>query len=85
VFHQGRQNATFGSSNLPAPDFNLDGYTTLDVRAGVRAADNKWAVTAFCHNVTNKFYVTSVSFYLDTFERFTGMPAVYGVNLRYNF
>jgi len=85
VFHQGSQNATFQSSTLPAPDFVLDGYTTLDLRAGVRAADNKWSVTAYCHNITSKYYATSISFYLDTYERFTGQPAVYGVNLHYNF
>ena len=85
VFHQGSQNATFANATLPAPDFDIDGYTTLDVRTGVRSADNKWAVTAYVHNVTNKYYVTSVSFYLDAFQRFTGLPAIYGVNLHYNF
>ena len=85
VFHQGSQNTTFASSSLPAPNFAIDGYTTLDLRGGVRAADNKWAVTAYIHNVTSKYYVTSINFYLDSYERFTGMPAVYGVNLHMNF
>jgi outer membrane receptor protein involved in Fe transport len=85
VYHQGSQNATFQSSTLPAFDFALNGYTTLDVRAGLRSANNKWTLTAYCHNITNKFYVTSINFYLDGYERFTGMPAVYGATLHYNF
>jgi outer membrane receptor protein involved in Fe transport len=83
--HTGSQNATFANSALPAQDFVLNSYTTLDVRAGLRGADNKWTVMAYCHNCASKYYVTSVSFYLDSFERFTGMPAVYGVNVRWNF
>jgi outer membrane receptor protein involved in Fe transport len=85
VFHQGAQNATFQSSSLPAPDFVIDGYTTLDLRAGVRASDNKWTVTAYARNITSKYYFTSVNFYLDTYERFTGQPAVYGLSAHVNF
>jgi outer membrane receptor protein involved in Fe transport len=83
--HTGSQNATFENAQLPAQDFVLNSYTTLDVRAGLRGADNKWTATVFCHNCASKYYVNSVSFYLDSFERFTGMPAVYGVNVRWNF
>jgi outer membrane receptor protein involved in Fe transport len=85
VYHQGSQNATFASSSLPAPDFVLNSYTTIDLRAGLRAADNKWTVTAYCHNLTDKFYATSVNFYLDAYERFTGMPRVYGLSAHVNF
>jgi iron complex outermembrane receptor protein len=82
---QTNQNTTFTSSSLPAPDFNIAGYALLDVRAGVRAADDKWQIMAYCHNATDKFYVTSISEYLDTRTRYTGQPAVYGVSFRERF
>jgi outer membrane receptor protein involved in Fe transport len=85
LFYQGSQNATFESSSLPAPDFVINGYATLDVRAGVRTADNKWTVMAYAHNITNRYYFTSVNFYLDTYERFTGQPTVYGLSAHVNF
>ena len=63
--------------SLPAPDFVINGYTTIDLRAGVRALDNTWTVTAYARNVASKYYFTSVNFYLDTYERFAGQPAVF--------
>ena len=85
VNYQGPQSTTFTTATLPAPDFEIHGYALLDVRAGIRSPDDKWQVMAYCHNVTNKFYVTSISEYLDTVTRYTGQPAIYGVSVRLRF
>ena len=85
VTYQGPENATFTTAALPATHFVIDGYGLLDVRAGVRAPDGKWQVMAYCHNITNKFYVTSISEYLDTRTRYVGQPAVYGMSFRVRF
>lgn len=85
VLFQGSQNATFANSALPADDFKIDSYTTLDLRAGLGAQDGSWKVSVYGRNVTDESYVTAISTYLDTALRYRGKPAVYGVsvNLKY--
>jgi len=85
VFYQAAENTTFTNSTLLAPDFDIPSYATLDLRAGVRSDDGRWQVTAYGRNVTNKYYLTSVTAYLDTRFRLTGEPAIYGISLKLNF
>lgn len=80
-----KQNTTFQTATLKADDFEIDGYTLLDLRAGVSSQDDRWRVSAFGRNVTSKSYVTAVSTFLDTLVRYRGKPAVYGVSLAYRF
>ena len=83
--YQGKQNTTFTNSRLPADDFEISGYTTLDLRAGITTADKRWRVTVYGQNVTNKSYVTAISTFLDTLIRYRGKPAVYGVSVNYRY
>ena len=85
VVYQGKQNTTFTNSALPAGDFQIRGYTTLDLRAGVTSEDKRWRVTVYGQNVTNKSYVTGISTFLDTLIRYRGRPAVYGVSVGYHY
>lgn len=85
VLFQGRENATFQNAVLKAPDFEIGSYATLDVRAGLRSTDDKWQVEVYGRNVLNRYYLTTITSYLDTRIHFTGMPAVYGVDIRINF
>jgi iron complex outermembrane recepter protein len=85
LLYQGSQNTTFHNSALPADDFHIDGYATVDLRAGVTSADGAWKATVFGRNVFNKNYTTAVSTYLDTLLRYKGRPAVFGISLQYNF
>lgn len=85
VVYMGSQNTTFENSALPAPDFKMDSYTTLDLRVGIASMDDKWRATVWGRNVTDEFYTTSVTTYLDTLFRFTGRPATYGVTVDYQF
>jgi outer membrane receptor protein involved in Fe transport len=67
------------------PNFQLPAYTLLGARAGIEASDDKWRVTFWGNNVTNKYYWTGVEQYWDTRFRIAAMPATYGVRFQYNY
>jgi outer membrane receptor protein involved in Fe transport len=79
VTYNSSTNAGIGE---PAP-LAIDAYALLDLRAGVRAADGRWSITAFGRNVTDTYYWTTVQKPQDTLVRFAGMPATYGVAIRF--
>lgn len=85
VVYTGEQNATFQTQTLLANDFVIPSYTTLDLRAGIAAENDRWRVTVFGRNVTDESYITAVSTYLDTIIRYRGKPAIYGVSAQFNF
>ena len=72
---------SFGSN----PVFNIDGYTTVDLRAGIESSDGTWKASVFGRNVFNKYYWTTASRFTDTVFRYAGMPATYGVSIGYRF
>ena len=67
------------------PLYEIAGYTTLDLQAGIKTADDKWSVFLWGKNVTNQFYVTNIVQIQDGIARFTGMPATYGVTVSYRY
>ena len=74
------------ASAAPYEDLlNIPGYSTVDVRAGMDLADAAWHVELWGRNVTDKFYLTSAGRANDSTFRFTGMPATFGITLRYRF
>lgn len=85
LLYQGSQNTTFNNAALPADDFHIDGYATVDLRAGIAGADGRWRATVYGRNVFNKNYTTAVSTYLDTLLRYKGRPASFGISLSYNY
>lgn len=82
-------NLTYRSSTSgdfkPDPRVAVDGYTLLDLRAGLEHPDGKWRVTLWGRNVTNKYYWVTATRRSDTIVRFTGMPATYGVDVTVRF
>jgi iron complex outermembrane recepter protein len=85
LLYQGSQNTTFHNALLPADDFDIKGYATLDLRAGLSGPDDRWKATIFGRNVTGKNYTTAVSTYLDTLLRYKGRPATFGISFQYNY
>ncbi len=83
--YQSKQNTTFHNAALPAVDFQIDGYALLDLRAGISSPDDRWRVTVYGRNITNKSYVTAVSTFLDTVVRYRGKPSVYGLSVAYRY
>ena len=85
LLYQGRENATFANAALPATDFIIAPYATLDLRAGVEGDNGRWKFSLFGRNVTDTNYTTSITTYLDTRFRFAGRPATYGLSFSYNY
>jgi outer membrane receptor protein involved in Fe transport len=83
--YQGRQNTTFHNAGLPAPDFEIAGYATVDARLGLSSRDDRWKASLYARNLTNKSYVTAVSTFIDTLIRYRGKPAVYGISIGYKY
>ncbi|MGE3141924.1 MAG: hypothetical protein AB7L65_01265, partial [Hyphomonadaceae bacterium] len=77
--YRGETNAAFG--NLP--EFKVDAYTTVDLRAGVETEDGRWRLSIWGNNVTDEYYWTNVFHGADTNVRFTGLPAIYGATLTF--
>jgi outer membrane receptor protein involved in Fe transport len=63
----------------------IHGYALIDLRAGIEAADERWRLELWGRNVTNRFYVNGVTRNADFTTRFAGMPATYGLTVRYRF
>ena len=74
-------NATFAILAAPAPDLKIDSYALLDLRAGIASSSERWRVTFYGRNVTNKYYWTSAHAGVDTVYRTPADPATFGVTL----
>lgn len=78
------QTGTYGAFGEEEP-FDVDGYTTVDLRAGFSDADGRWSVSAWGRNITNRYYLETATRSNDTLGRIPGMPATYGVSLTYRY
>ncbi|MBB4633379.1 TonB-dependent receptor [Sphingosinicella soli] len=63
----------------------IRGYGLLDLRAGLRSADDSWSAEIWGRNVTNSYYWTDATYVTDTSYRRTGMPVTYGLRIGYRF
>jgi outer membrane receptor protein involved in Fe transport len=61
------------------------GYALADLRAGLESDDGAWRIEVWGRNVTNKYYEINKSRTSDVVYGFAGMPATYGVSLRYSY
>lgn len=75
--YQGDTTGAFGRDAR----YDIDAYTLVDLRLGVRAADDSWRLWAWGRNVTDEYYWTNADRIGDTSVRFAGRPATYGVSL----
>jgi iron complex outermembrane receptor protein len=74
-------NAIIGGSQL----FDIRDYTLLDLRAGIKDADDRWSLQFWGKNVTNEYYWTNVASFFDTYTRWAGQPATYGATFSVKF
>lgn len=65
--------------------YKIDGYTLVDLRAGVEAADGSWRFSVFGKNVFNQYYINNTYLNFDTVGRLTGMPVTWGATLGFKF
>ncbi len=85
VVYQGKSNATFQNATLRASWFEIPSYTTVDLRAGVSGNDDQWKFSVYGHNVFNKYYLTSPTYYGDARWSMAGKPAVYGASFSFRY
>lgn len=71
-----------GTENAP---FMVGSYGVLSGRVGVSGPDDKWSLTAWCENCTNKYYWLNVTIAQDNISRGVGRPASYGITASFNF
>jgi outer membrane receptor protein involved in Fe transport len=85
LLHHSSTYAAIGTTPIPGTGFNRDlaikAYTTLDLRAGVAAADESWRLSIWGRNVTNTYYWNNVARISDVVVRYPGMPVTYGLTL----
>lgn len=65
--------------------FRIKAYETVDVRAGIESADNRWRASIWGKNILNAYYWNNVVSAFDTIVRYAGKPATYGVSLSYKY
>ncbi|HMT45916.1 MAG TPA: TonB-dependent receptor [Novosphingobium sp.] len=63
----------------------IDGYTLLDLRAGIASADERWKISVWGRNVTDKYYWTNAYKIADVSARYAGMPATWGATLSFRY
>jgi iron complex outermembrane recepter protein len=86
--YQTKTQSYFGAANAVGEGFPSefnDAYAVLDLRAGVLSHDGHWSYAAFANNVTNKFYTTQFVNTVDSTARYVGMPATWGITVRYTY
>lgn len=81
--YQSNQIATFGIPGGENVFFEMPAYTLVDLRTGIET--DRWRLSVWGKNVTNKFYTTDVSRIIDSVSRAVGMPATYGVTAALKF
>jgi outer membrane receptor protein involved in Fe transport len=87
LYHSSKQNVDVNLNPL----YEVDSYTKVDLRVALES-DN-WNIALFGKNITNEEVLTYVgnnplsgsTFGTDTFYGFVDRPAVYGVQVDYNF
>jgi outer membrane receptor protein involved in Fe transport len=73
--------AFIGGSEL----FKIKDYALVDLRAGIKDADDRWSLQVWGKNVGNEYYYDNVAFFFDTVTRWPGRPATYGATLGVKF
>jgi outer membrane receptor protein involved in Fe transport len=65
--------------------FHIPCYTLIDAQGGINLPGGRYRVMLWGKNISNKFYLTNIARYTDGIQRFTGMPATYGVTVSARF
>jgi iron complex outermembrane receptor protein len=85
--YQTKTTAAFGAAKAASegPPLDLKAYGIVDASVGVGAPDNRWRLELFGKNIFNSYYWTSAFYTNDTTVRAAGLPATYGLRVRYRF
>ena len=64
---------------------DIDGYTLVDLRAGISSSDDRWKFSVWGRNVTGEYYWTNAYRIADVSARFAGKPSTYGATLSFRY
>ena len=78
-------NSTTNSTLGIAPSSVIDAFTTVDMRLGIKARDDRWSLSVWGRNVFNEYYWTNQFVTQDVVVRYAAKPATYGVTLKFGF
>jgi iron complex outermembrane receptor protein len=78
-----RSHAKAGLENDPR--LVIDGYTLVDLRAGVQSADGLWKAMVWGRNVGDTYYWNNVLKAQDNVIRYAGRPATWGLTVSHEF
>lgn len=65
--------------------FHIDPYSVFDANVSLETNDNRYQLSVFVKNITDKYYWTSVQGLQDSVVRFAGMPRTWGASLTVRF
>lgn len=73
-------------ASVPLPNlFTIPSYTTVDARAGIRFNNGTTEVSVYGKNIFNEYYITNIFPVYDTYVRYAGRPATYGVRISWKY
>lgn len=81
VTARSKTNGALGNREI----LKIDGYTLVDLRAGVSSQDDRWRLSVWGRNVFNKYYWSNAYKIADISARFAGQPATYGATLSWRY
>ena len=79
--YQSRTNSLLGNISY----LEIDPYAIVDLRFGIRQRDDKWRLSAFVRNLTDKYYVLLTTPLADTSFALTGAPRTYGLMASFRY
>ena len=74
-----------GDSVDVLPNYELDDYTLVGARLGLKSADGSWRATVWGRNITDEYYQVSSRKMSDADVAYAGRPTTYGVTFTYNW
>ncbi len=81
IVYNSKTNSTVGN---PASS-RIKAFTTVDLRAGVKSADDRWSFSLWGRNIFNQYYWSNQFVTQDVIVRYAAKPATYGATLGFNF
>jgi iron complex outermembrane receptor protein len=92
VNYRSKTTATIGGDINPAgvrPNtfavYGIKAYALVDAQIGIKSRDGRWRASIWGKNITNTYYWNNVVAATDVIDRYTGMPATYGVSFGFSY
>lgn len=63
----------------------IDGYTLVDLRAGIGSENDRWNLSIWGRNITNQYYWSNAYRIADVAARFAGRPVTYGATFSFRY